>query len=81
MQRAKTKAEYQATAMLMGLSYSVITHVFYGEKIKSYIDADTLEPIETDKQSLGSRYHARKDDTFADGSPVGTGQPAPQYRM
>lgn len=74
MQRAKTKAEYQATGMLLGLRYSQISHVYYGDGYQVYIDPDTLEPI-LPGDTIGDRYHRNRNDTYADGTDVKEGRP------
>lgn len=69
MKRARTKAEYQAQAMLMGMGYAVVVHVFFKSgELGLMLDADTLEPI--DRHKTGERYERQKYDTFADGQPV-----------
>jgi hypothetical protein len=50
MKRMKTKVEYRATAMLLGMAYNTVTNCYYRPEhlgiAGTWIDADTMEPVD-----------------------------------
>lgn len=48
-QRTKGWERCTAEAMLLGMKYAFVTHVYFNPRIERYVDPETMEPLAYDE--------------------------------